>query len=458
MTKPVTMNLFKFSEYTVITDIINDDETNPKRIIYSTRSGRVLVMTDEVLKQIQAADYANVSDKVLSTLLKMEFLVPAEENEFSTVLDQNYLYNQENEIASFTLQPGANCQLGCHYCGQKHTKDYLPESLYPKLIDRINEIMAKKPYKALSITWYGGEPLMAYKQIRELSPMLLELAKKYKTKYIADMITNGLSLKPDLFTELVDKYKVSRYQITIDGMKEHHDTRRITKSGEATYDIIMENIAKCCALPIYTEKNAQINIRCNIDKSNYQSVLPFIQMISEKEFASKVSLAFSPIVDWGDVKGSEGALTKEDFAEIEIDWYMEVLRRGIKVDVVPDRTYGPCMVVNPDSEVYDAFGNIFPCYEFPYTEMYQNDKHIIGNLRFPSETYNQDVNTRDWFQVVDDGKTWCKKCKFFPVCGGSCPKQWMGGTPACPSFKFNIEDRLILQYIMENEKVQEVMA
>lgn len=458
MTKTVTMNLFKFSEYSVITDYINEDESNLKRIIYSTRSGRVLVVSDKILQQIQAADYESVPDEVLSTMLKMEFLVPAEENEFSTILEQNYVFNEEPEIASFTLQPGANCQLGCHYCGQKHTKDYLPESLYPKLIARVDEIMSRRKYKALSITWYGGEPLMAIKQIRALSPMLLELAEKYKTKYMADMITNGLSLKPDLFTELVEQCKISKYQITIDGMKENHDTRRITKSGEATYDIIMDNIAKCCALPVYEKNNCIINIRCNIDKSNYESVLPFIQTISESEFASKVSLAFSPIVDWGDVKGSEGALDKTDFAEVEIDWYMEVLKRGIKVDVVPDRSYGPCMVVNSESEVYDAFGNIFPCYEFPYTEMYQTDKHIIGNLRFSSETYNPNVMTRDWFEVVDEGKTWCKKCKFFPVCGGSCPKQWMGGTPACPSFKFNIEDRLILQYIMENEKMQEVIV
>jgi uncharacterized protein len=36
-----------------------------------------------------------------------------------------------------------------------------------------------------------------------------------------------------------------------------------------------------------------------------------------------------------------------------------------------------------------------------------------------------------------------------PVCGGLCPKSWLEGTPACPSAKFNITERLMLQYALE---------
>jgi uncharacterized protein len=33
---------------------------------------------------------------------------------------------------------------------------------------------------------------------------------------------------------------------------------------------------------------------------------------------------------------------------------------------------------------------------------------------------------------------------FLPVCGGSCPKHWGEGDPPCPSYKFNIQQRLDL--------------
>lgn len=38
------------------------------------------------------------------------------------------------------------------------------------------------------------------------------------------------------------------------------------------------------------------------------------------------------------------------------------------------------MVDDKNSKAYDAFGNIFPCYEYPYTEIYQNDDCIEGNV------------------------------------------------------------------------------
>jgi uncharacterized protein len=41
-----------------------------------------------------------------------------------------------------------------------------------------------------------------------------------------------------------------------------------------------------------------------------------------------------------------------------------------------------------------------------------------------------------WYDEVEAGASWCRKCVFFPVCGGSCPKQWHEGRPACPSFKY----------------------
>lgn len=448
---------FKQSYYTVVSGCINEGSPNPKKVIYSTRSGKCLVITEKILSQISEGKFQDIQDNVLKTLLNDEFIVPEEDNEFADIMEQNRAFILEPDIASFTVQPGANCQLGCHYCGQSHTKNYLSQHLYDKLINRVKNIVSKKPYRMLSISWYGGEPLMALKQIRDLSPMLIKIAEDNNARYVASMITNGLSLKPEIFTELVQKYKIKSFQVTIDGLKENHDTRRITKTGEATYDIIFDNIVKCAMLPIYAEEKCNIAVRCNIDRSNYESIMPFVQLITDSGLKEKVTMQFAPIVDWGDVLASKNSLSKDEFAEVEIDWLMQLLKSGYHTDLIPSRSYAPCMVVNPESEVYDAFGNIFPCYEFPYTEKYQTADHIVGNLNNPEESYRYDVHTRSWFDDVEAGKSWCKKCKFFPVCGGGCPKQWLSGTPACPSFKFNMEDRLVLQYIMDKEKIQEVL-
>jgi len=114
------------------------------------------------------------------------------------------------------------------------------------------------------------------------------------------------------------------------------------------------------------------------------------------------------------------------------------------------------MVVHQKSEVYDAYGNIYPCWEFPYTPFYEQEEYLIGNVKLPAETYNTHAKTRDWHEDIKDPNIWCSKCKFFPVCGGACPKSWYEGQPACPSFKYNIEDRLFLAYYLQNNSTKSI--
>ena len=74
---------------------------------------------------------------------------------------------------------------------------------------------------------------------------------------------------------------VTQFQITIDGTAESHDTRRITKAGEPTFDIIMKNIVDVTNTKIYKDYNCNISIRVNIDKTNYQYVEPLIEKINK---------------------------------------------------------------------------------------------------------------------------------------------------------------------------------
>jgi hypothetical protein len=63
--------------------------------------------------------------------------------------------------------------------------------------------------------------------------------------------------------------------------------------------------------------------------------------------------------------------------------------------------------------------------------------------------------TRNWLQDVRGDISPCKSCNLFPVCGGGCPKQWYDGGVACPSYKYNIEDRLVLDYLINKQGLVE---
>ncbi len=443
----------KLSKYHLATDELSEVGIPEKRIIFSTRTATSILINEDIYKSLTTHNFLNIDKDVYDKLVEKEFIVPEKQDEFNHIVSNNKETREKVNFLSMTIQPSANCQLGCHYCGQKHTKDYAKDNLIEKYVERINFLLDSKNdlYNGLAITWYGGEPLTGYSSIKKTSERLKEICSQKNFTYLSDMVTNGLSLKPKLFEELVVKCGITKYQITIDGSAESHDSRRFTKSGEPTYDIIMKNIVDVVNTDIYTNYGCHINIRVNIDKTNYQFVEPLIHQIKNLGLAGKISMYFATIVDFGGNDAGKDSLAKDFFAKKEIDWIFTCYEYGIDVEILPKRTYYVCMVSMEDSEVWDAFGNIYSCWEFPYSETYSKGDSLIGNLFSPYTTYNKSATLRNWDDVLESGSTWCKTCNHLPVCGGGCPKSWHEGTPACPPFKSNYKDKLLLDFYMRNE-------
>lgn len=445
--------MYKVSRYLIFSDILDDTQQDLKRIAYSTRTGEAVILSDAVYVAIQNNDFSTLESSVLQLLFKMEILVPYDENEFETILNQNIEIEKDNQALSFVIQPTANCQLGCHYCGQSHAKHTMDDHFIPKIMERIAYMSANKKYNSLGITWFGGEPLMGYSQIKKLSGNFIDLCREKKWNYWSKIVTNAVSLKKNIALELIKECKVSYFQITIDGTKEFHDQRRVTKKdANGTFDIILANLLDLLDLEEFKSTRSFVEIRMNIDKTNYQSIPELIDLFVEHKVHEKnVGLTFAAILDWGGNDASSASLSNEFFAEREIEWYMYAAAKGFKVsDVIPSRQFAPCMVVNESAEVFDAYGNIFPCYELPITPVYNSPEYKIGNLMLPPETDNKNAITRNWFKDIKKGISWCPDCTYFPVCGGGCPKEWYNAKPACPSFKFNGEDRVILQHLLDN--------
>jgi uncharacterized protein len=251
--------------------------------------------------------------------------------------------------------------------------------------------------------------------------------------------------------------KVTHYQITLDGLGETHDIMRITKEGAKTFDIIFRNIVDVTALPEYTEQGCGILIRMNINQRSAKTVRKLIDLLASHGLQHKrVRLDFAPIFDWGGNNAQKDNLTPENFGITEIDWMLYAARKGFNfARVVPRRTAGPCMVVKRDSEVYDASGAIYPCYEYPYTPKYEKPEYLIGHVDSIDTVRNANAVPKNWFRDIKGDISPCKSCKLFPVCGGGCPKHWYDGDVACPSYKYNIEDRLVLDYLINKQGLVE---
>lgn len=66
-----------------------------------------------------------------------------------------------------------------------------------------------------------------------------------------------------------------KVQITLDGLQEHHDSRRHLRDGRGTFDKIVEN------LRLFEEYAIRVDIRMNVDNENCRDYIGLQQKLAE---------------------------------------------------------------------------------------------------------------------------------------------------------------------------------
>jgi uncharacterized protein len=447
------MKKLKRSHYLIVTDSLND---NLDRIIFSTRTSEAFIVEDSVYYNFINDEFMLLSEDILEKFIKFSFLVPEDENELEIIIQENKKQIADDRLMYEVIQPTAMCQLGCDYCGQDHKKVNINSNMYEQLISRYKAKVKLKDYKKLYVGWFGAEPLLGLKQIRELTSILRGFCEENNMRYGAKIVTNGLSLKENIFRELVEELGVDMIEITLDGTAIFHDQRRHTKEKISTFDIIFNNLLSIVNSVYYDKSKVSLSIRCNVDERNYEGVLPLIELLDHHKLQHKIS-HFYPIgvYSWGN-DAHKKSLTKEDFAEMEIDWLIEMIKREFPVGLLPNRVKKVCLAVSPTSEMVDAYGNIYNCTEVSYVAKYEKSRYNLGNVKEDIYDINQNRPLTDWNDIILANKVPCYSCEMLPVCGGACPKSWHEDMRACPPNKFNIKEKLALSYLVSQKSLVEI--
>jgi uncharacterized protein len=452
--------------------ILDHKDRQTKLLVFGTRRSEVRAIDTKTWQKITDNQFNDIPQDIIDDLLAAEILVHNDEDELKTILTQNNQASSSNSTLSLTVQPTALCQLGCGYCGQTHTQHLMSEKDQAFFLDRVESKLTVKYYENLSIWWHGGEPLLGIQVMRQLSPKLLTLADKYNVKYLSNITTNGISLSHDMVSELVKIHKIKKFQVTLDGTAEYHDTRRNTKQGKPTFKTIFNNVVNLAQREDLEEFD--IVIRCNIDSRNRDGVLPLLQLIKQAGIHKRVIIDLVVVHDWGN---NEDSPAIEEFAAWEIEWFIKMKEMGFKLPaLLPSRRKILCMASSPDAELVDAYGNLFNCTEFSYVPEYEVASKIgktsyvavfkidktspktpitniftLGHVSTGETTNNRQI-LGQFNQKVQDGEYPCSTCAMLPVCGGACPKLWLEGNQPCPTANYNIGERLLLEYIEKRMK------
>jgi uncharacterized protein len=413
-------------------------------LLFATRSAEFLTVSRSLYTSLASRDGSDISSEALALLSELKVLVEDDEDELTSVVSESRSASSGRCTLHMVVVPTSACPLGCNledyggYCGQKHGKGKMTREDQLALIRSLRA--AIRPFHSrVSVSWFGGEPLAALDVVRTLSAGFKEIAATSNCAYYADLTTGGTLLTREVARECFLQLGIGAFSVSIDGSKEEHDKRRCTKGGQPTYDRIMKNVSDLIEDPELTV--CKISIRCNVDKRNIHSVPSLIDLIADKGWQERVDFYFVPVHHWSGADSSSFRYSPSEFAEVEMQLLEQMIDRGFTPYLLPEKRPVVCRVVSDSNIVVGHDGAVHKCTESPLTPL-NRSADIIG--RAGDTDLFTEKNTWRWHDEVNEGKQPCSTCTFLPVCGGGCPLAWHRGDQPCPSFKFNINDRLAL--------------
>ena len=389
-------------------------------LIYNTVTSAILELDTDYEKSYYEMKEGKKCSKpdLESALLEGGMLVEDDKDEFAELLIRNKIERFADSNLTLTIAPTMACNFCCPYCYEKG-REYITmsETVQDQLTSQLKE--KYQHIHELTVSWYGGEPLLAIETIEKLTKKIKSVLP-LGCKYNADMVTNGYKLTRRVAEKLKDM-DIHYIQVTLDGSKQAHDSRRILHNHQPTFEHILDNIRECADI-------LNISIRINVDKTNINEATEIFDWLERYGLKGRVGYYLAPVDDINGVCNNHICMERPQYAKEEIAFYKEGIKRGFMYQGVKPSNYGVCGAISLNSFVIGPDGALYKCWnDIGYSE------RSIGNLEKGIKLTNKFV---EWlsYDVVKDQE--CKDCSFFPVCYGGCAAY---KNKICSSVKWNAE-------------------
>ncbi len=407
----------KLSMYNILTE--KEDGTS---ILCNTHTLAVVALDQKHTKEYKLLDNGKeiLDQEMLAQMFQAGLLINDDMNEKEALLALNKICRFSDSSLSLSIAPTLACNFKCPYCYEKGVSySSMSESLINDIGNFFEETLSQ--IKELSISWYGGEPLLALNIIEKITKMLKNKIND-ECSYNADMVTNGYLLNANV-AQTLKKLGVETVQVTLDGSKRAHDSRRILHNNEATFETILQNIKNCADI-------IHIIVRINVDKTNIKSENEIFDWFDKYDLKGKIQFYIAPVDAANESCNSEICMKSADYAKEEIQFYHYGLQRGYKYNGLGENNYGVCGAIAWNSFVIDPLGDLYKCW---------ND---IGHKRRSIGNVKQELvineNLSKWLNYNPVRDTECGKCKIFPICFGGCA--YYKNEKKCHPMKWNLSE------------------
>lgn len=311
---------------------------------------------------------------------------------------QKYAALKRHTDYNMMILPTYECNVRCWYCIQKHANMWLSDEDVDRIKRRIGKVLETEEIENFQISWFGGEPLLAYDRIVEISEWAIELCDKLKKKFYANITTNATLLTKDRIEKL-RHLGVVHYQITIDGDKLTHDEIKVLGKNSA-FDTSVANIAEIA-------KHTPCILRFNYTKDNLKPDLIISDMKSRLPEEIRKNITFLIYKVW-----------QETGECVNMQEVQRLATMAAEAGFQPSfEVVGMCYA---DQEYFDCVfpnGRIGKC-----DNADPNSTHVCGVIGDDGDIIWEQENL-SLLGIFDPKSkaTECMECRYLPICWGPCP-------------------------------------
>lgn len=372
-------------------------------------------------------------------------------NEIDELRDRGYLYNEaaeekvivdrllewirnyraETQPLAFVICPTMACNLRCPYCFEPHklheTSQVMTLEQVEQAFRAVDEIRAKRTdLPRASYNLFGGEPLLP--TTKEVVALVVERGRERGLK--GSVTTNGTFINQ--YVEILKPYREDLiFQITMDGVKEIHDQRRITAGGKGTFDQISENIQ------LYLDEGFNMEVRMNLNDENVDDVPRFLEYVKEQgwQHYENFNIFLSPVTDYTGL-GAVGVLPAHEiearvhkavpdqlFKDVRVQLNGDFARLNLPVSQALGESLMPGEFM-PTMHYCEASGGRF--YVFTPDNLVYPCNQIIGDSFWAIGTYSPTLEIEEekaalWEKRDVSNMPQCMECSVAFLCAGGCP-------------------------------------
>ena len=260
-------------------------------------------------------------------------------------------YDQNILLRKFCLEVTQDCNFRCAYCkktvasGYKgHNKLTMQMSVaqsgidyyfrkYTQIYDKLGEQQRVKLLETLppSLSWYGGEPFLNFKLIRQSAAYFKSLPWE-RHSIPAESLRFSAATNLSILNETIIRFLIDnhvRLFVSLDGPEEEHDRSRVFVNRRGTFRVVYRNLCALknadaeyfrthvTVLSVYTEQH---------DRAKCQKFVHSLDALNYEEFRAEYVGMFVPDVE----------CTLAQYKDRETERYLDFQSKALAESEFPD--------------------------------------------------------------------------------------------------------------------------